>query len=292
LETAILLRDALWRARGRRESIVDRYDEAYRLRVLKGSAPVGPFAAAQRIEHLTRLETAIGQAAALGIANLERWQRIAVGGVEEFVDVDRALDPISLDVDFVRADGRRVTAIELRGVVGPVSRQLDKSIKLIARDAKTADFLDGLFAAIVLAAAGEKMPAEFIALVVGGKADEGAIAKYTRSIRPPAQTEARAYLAQIAVDLLCGENDYFLPIEAVERVLRITDTADAAIADAVRKLRDDPRDRCKSDYGPVRNARAYRMPLEEIKLGLIARRYRPLMGIFARDKKGKSHAHD
>jgi hypothetical protein len=251
---------------------------------------VGPFAEVMRREHLAGLDTGITQAAAIGIANLERWQRIAVGGVEEFIDVDRAIDPIILEVDFTRPDGRRVTSIELRGIVGPVSQQLDKSIKLIARDAKTADFLDGLFAAIVLVAAGEKMPAAFSAVVVGGKTDQGAIAKYTRSIRLPALAEARAYLAQLASDLLCSGNDYFLPIEAVEKLSRLKDLSDAALDIAVSAIRDKRPPNCRSDFGPIRNAREFRTPLEEIKLGLIARRYGPLRGMFAGGKKGGKRA--
>ncbi len=294
LETAILLRDALWRSRGLREEVEHCYDEAYRLRVLKGSAPVGPFAAAQRIDHLARLETGIGQAASVGVANLERWQRIAVGGVEEFIDVDRAVDPIVLEVDSTRGDGRRVAAIELRGAIGPVSPQLDKSIKLIARgEAKTMDFHEGGLAAIVLAAAGERMPAEFITVVAGGDNDEDTPAKFTRRFHLPNKVEARAYLAQLAVDLLSESNDYFLPFEAVEKVLRIKgDLTAVAIDKAVREIRDQRPPNCRSDYGPVRNAREYRVPLKEIKQGLIVRHYGPLMGIFARGKKGKTRAHD
>src|SRR4029077_2458678 len=105
LDTTIMLREALWRARGRSAEIERRYDDEYRARVLKGSAPVGPFAEAIRRDHLGRLETGIKQAAAARIANLDRWQRIAVGGVDEFLDVDRVIDPIILDVDLTRADG-------------------------------------------------------------------------------------------------------------------------------------------------------------------------------------------
>jgi hypothetical protein len=174
-----------------------------------------------------------------------------------------------------------------------VSPQLDKSIKLIARgEARAADFLAGGLAAIVLAATGEKMPAEFIAVVTGGDKDADTIAKYTRRSRPPSQAEARAYLAQIAVDMLCEPNDYFLPFEAVENVSQIKDWNEAAIDDAVRTIRDRRPPNCKSDYGPVRNAREYRVPLEEIKQGIIRRHYGPLMGIFARGKKGKTRAHD
>ncbi len=292
LDTTVLLRDALWHARGKHAEMEQRYDEEYRVRVLKGSAPVGPFAEAIRSGHLERLETGITQAAAAGIANLDRWQRIAVGGVEEFIDIDRAIDPIILEVDFARADGRRVTSIELRGAVGPVSRQLDKSIKLIARDAKTPDFLDGLFAAIVLAAAGEKMPAGFTALVVGGVNDEGALTRYTRTIRTPTQTAARTYLAHLASDLLGAANDYFLPIEAVDKVLKIpNDLTDDAVDGAINETRE-ANQYCRSDSGPVRNAREFRAPIEEIKRGLIARRFGPLREMFATGKKGGKRARD
>jgi len=292
LDSTVLLRDALWRARGRRTEIEHRYDEQYRLRVLTGAAPVGPFAQAIRSEHLERLETGVRQAAEVRIANLDRWQRIAIGGVEEFIDVDRAIEPIILEVDVTRADGRRVTSIELRGAVGPVSQQLDKSIKLIARDARTPDFLDGLFAAIVLAAAGEKMTARFTALVVGGEKDEGNLTRSTRTIRVPTQAAARAYLAQVAADLLGAANDYFLPIEAVERVFRIAADRPAADAEtAVSKVREG-NDSCKSDWGPVPSPREYRVPDAEIKDGLIERRFGPLREMFTREKKGKSRADD
>jgi hypothetical protein len=159
---------------------------------------------------------------------------------------------------------------------------------LISRKAAyTADFLDGALSAIVLAAAGEKMPAEFVTLVVGGDDDGVTLTKYTRGIRPPAQAEALAYLALLAVDLLSGSNDYFLPIEAIEKLLKIEVLTDASICDAVCAIRDKESQKCKSDYGPVRNARDFRVPLEEIRQRIIPRRYGPLIDIFAREKGRK-----
>jgi hypothetical protein len=196
-------------------------------------------------------------------------------------------------VDFTRTDGRRVTSIDLRGAVGPLSQQLDKSIKMIARDAKTPDFLDGLFAAIVLAAAGEKMPAGFTALVVGGTNDEGALTKYTRTISIPKQAEARTYLTDLACDLLRDPNDYFLPIEAVEKVVKIEgEFTEGAVERAIDEIRDKKDQKCRSDFGPVRNAREFRAPVAEIKGGLIARRFGPLMGMFVRNRKGKKSRAD
>ncbi len=291
LETVMMLRDVFWRARGKAEEINDRFDEAYRLHVLLGTAPVGPFAAVKRNVHLDRLALGIAQTTNAGIANLVRWEKIAIGGVEEFTDVDRAIDPVILEVDFTRADGRRVTSIELRGIVGPVSQQRDKSIKLISRKAVyTADFLDGALGAIVLAAAGEKMFPEFIALVVGGDDDVVTLAKYTRRLRPPAPAEARDYLAQLATDLLSGVNDYFLPIDAIEKLMKIEVLTDASIDDAVRAIRDKDSQKCRSDYGPVRNPRDFRVPLDEIKRGIIPRRYGPLIDIFLREKGRKPRA--
>jgi exodeoxyribonuclease V gamma subunit len=293
LETAMLLREAFWNAQGRRSQIEDCYDAAYRLRVLQGSAPVGPFAAAARGRHLDRLEQAIVQCQAAGIAHLDRWQRMAVGGVDQFADIDRTIDSIVLDADFAREDGRRVNAIELYGRLGPVSPQLDQSLKLIGRkEVKSADFLEGAFGAIVLAAAGEKLPAEFTVVVAGGDHDAGQLAGYTRRIHPLQPAAARDYLRAIAVAVLSARNDYFLPLEAVEKIAQLKDGSRDAIAEAIRSIRDKPSPSCKSDFGPVRNAREYRVPLEEIARNLIAQRYGPLMGLFARPQRGEKRATD
>jgi exodeoxyribonuclease V gamma subunit len=281
LDAAMTLRDTFWLTHGIREDICDRYDEASRLRVLSGSAPVGPFAAQNRLSDLTRLERAIAQIAGPGIPQLDRWLRIAVGGVEEFTDIDRAIDPLILEVDFTRADGRRVTSIELRGRVGPVSPLIDRSLKLIGRDEiKVADFLEGGLNAIVLAAAGETRSPEFIAMVIGGENKKAV--NNTRIIQLPTRTEARAYLAQLASDLLGGDNDVFLPIEAVAAVLLDGVEADAIIERNIQSVRNKDRPSCRSDYGPVRKdrAREFRAPLSEIRHGLIARRYGPLRAIF------------
>lgn len=287
LETAIMLRDVLARARGRREEIAARYDEAYRHRMLMSAAPVGPFAERLRRKHLALLETGLAQVAAAGVANLAQWQRIAIGGAEEFATIDRTLDPIVLEVCFERPDGREITAIELRGVIGPIAPALDRSIKLITRaEARTADFLEAALGAIVLAAAGVKMPPEFVAMAIGGKSDAGSPAKYSRVLSPPEPAAARAYLAQLAADL-CGINDYFLPLEAVERIVTRRDRSEESIEEAVGRIRENSDAHCRSDFGPVRHARDFRTPVKEIVSGLIARRYGPLMQIFARGKGGR-----
>lgn len=282
LHEAILLRDTLWQARGRPAALQDCYDDVCRTRVLAGLLPVGPFAVADRTADLDHLKNVIGQARNLGVANLDRWERIAIGGVEEFTEVERSLDPIILGVDFVRADGRRVSSIELRGRIGPVSPKMDHSFKLIARDAvMVADFLEGGLSAIVLAAAGAKMPSEFIAMVLGG--DGKKRTHNTRTIPIPTRAAARAYLTQLAIDLLSAGNDYFLPIEAVAAVLPHRHENRMAISSAIRAVSEKKPPACKSDYGPVRYAREFRAPIDEIKDALIERRFGPLMAIFTRE---------
>ena len=289
LDASIVLRDTLWRSRGNEPSdhasLASTYDEVCRIRVLAGSTPIGPFAAMHRPDDLERLERAIGQLSAPGIPDLAGWQHIAVGGADDFTEVQRSIDPIILDVDFNRTDGRRVTSIELRGRVGPVSPKLDRSYKLIARDkVKVADFLQGAFDAIVLAAAGEMMPSTFTAMAIGGEHQKDG--EDTRTIRLPTQTEARDYLKRLAIDLLSAANDHFLPIEAVEAIVRDRNQADAVIERSIDKVRWKDRLSCKSDFGPVRKdrARAFRAPLQEIETGLLERRYGPLLTIFERPK--------
>ncbi len=294
LDETMMLRDTLRQAQGKghdrhdrddHEALAALYDEVCRMRMLSGSMPVGPFAATHRSGDINRLERAIDQLTGPGIPELNRWQRIAVGGADEFTEVHRSLDPIILRVDFNRADGRRVTSIELRGSTGPVSPRMDRSMKLIARDdVRIGDYLEGALGAIVLAAAGEKMPPKFTAMVVGG--DIKKARDNIRTIRLPSQADARAYLARLAIDLLSGGNDYFLPFEAVAAMLRNGIDADAVIERAIFKVRTSDRAPCRSDYGPVRKekARGFRAPLDEIKDGLIARRFGPLMAIFEREK--------
>jgi hypothetical protein len=280
----LMLRDTLWLTGGKSADLRDRYDAVYRARILSGSLPVGPFAAALRATDLAQLDHAITQADALEIKNLDRWQRIAVGGVEEFTDIDQALDPIVVDVDFTRADGRRITSIELRGRVGPVSPRLDRSFKLIARKiVYAADFLEGALGAIVLAATGSKMPPKFVAVVLGG--EEKKHVTFERSIAVPSQGEARAWLTRLATDLLSGDNDYFLPVEAVDAVLRKPLQTGAEIDRVIRALRENEGGSCKSDFGPVRSARNFRIPINEIAHGLIGQRFGSLIAIFDRHQK-------
>jgi hypothetical protein len=137
----------------------------------------------------------------------------------------------------------------------------------------------------VLAATGSKMPAKFVAVVLGG--EEKKSVTFERTIALPSQVAARAWLTQLATDLLGANNDYFLPLEAVDEILQLESQKDRAIDRAIRWIREKDRTSCRSDFGPVRKerARAFRAPLDEIRDGLIPRRFGPLIAIFARGEE-------
>lgn len=258
LERITLLREALWRGRGDREQVERVYRSGFRYRELQGIAPTGTFAQAAHEEDLKKLTLSLGQAAKAGIVNLDGWQRIAFGGASQFVEVERTVPPLILEVDVQRPDGTAISTVALRGTVGPFSPGLECSIKCVAgREAKPHDFLEGFLGAIVLAAAGEKMPASFTAIAVGGDKDGDNPKKFSRSFHPPGGAEGRDYLTMLASDLLSDENDYFLPIEAVSDIVAHDRKGERSIKEAIDKIRDNEIGRCRSDYGPVADARSF-----------------------------------
>ena len=100
----------------------------------------------------------------------------------------------------------------------------------------------------------------------------------------PSRTEAIAYLELLAADIFSGENTYFLPIEAVERI--VAERKDKCWPGSLRirylieTLRENEFAHCRSDYGPVRNAREYPAPHPDDVIKIIERRYRPILSIF------------
>ncbi|MGH7932368.1 MAG: hypothetical protein ACREQN_04275, partial [Candidatus Binataceae bacterium] len=284
LDRTMLLREALWDGRGKLKPVERAYREAFHLDELKGEAPVGPFAQAAGERDFEKLRFSVAQAANAGVPDLTGWQQFALGGADEFAEVDRTLPPLILDIDLKRPDGTPIHGVRIRGRIGPLSPKLDRSIRCVAgARAKATDFLDGFLAAIVLSAAGQKMPERFIAIAVGGNKDELNEGKYTRGFRPLSQPDACKYLATLVQDMLSGHNDYFLPIEAVEAIQKIAGrraVSDREIKDAIETLRDSEWTTCRSDFGPVREARNFPpCPAKEAR-AIIRRRFEPLKEIF------------
>jgi hypothetical protein len=248
---------------------------------------VGPFGDAVTQAFARRVELCIEQTQALRIANLAGWERIRIGGAEEIADADKTLPPILLDVPIARPAGNRVVRISLRATMN-VSPQRNMSIRCLARNtgARPRDFLEGFLGAMALAAVGETASKGFDAIVIGAAQDGVEPLKLTRRLPVPTADKAREYLASLAADLFSGSNHYFLPIEAVEAVLKKTGGRKAAphreIRGAIEDLRDNEWHPCSSDYGPIRNARTYGPPPSGAVLEIMRRRFDPIKAIFGK----------
>ncbi len=285
LDITVLLRDAFWAGRGDPDAANQHFQQALRVYQLQGKAPVGPFADAAETAFLTRLRLCVTQARTMKIDNLSGWQRIRIGGAAQAIaQADVVLDPIRLKVPISRPSGFGVLEAALRAVIS-VAPNRDQSITCIARNnASASHFLSGYLSAIALAAAGQAHCEVFRAVVVGASKDGDNVERLSRSMKMPSRTEAIAYLELLAADIFSGENTYFLPIEAVERI--VAERKDKCWPGSLRirylieTLRENEFAHCRSDYGPVRNAREYPAPHPDDVIKIIERRYRPILSIF------------
>ena len=95
---------------------------------------------------------------------------------------------------------------------------------------------------------------------------------------------ARAYLTALAEDLFAANNHYFLPIDAVEEVLKKIagqkEPQPRDIWEVIEDLRDNELAPCRSDYGPIRNPRFYSPPTPAVVMEIIRRRFDPIRGDF------------
>lgn len=281
LDRTMMLRDAFWLGRGEEKTTLCEYERAFRTSQFRGEAPVGPFAEATKQADFDKLRLFAEQAAVAGMTHLEGWQHIRVGGAREFTQVDRAMQAVTLDVSVAEARGPARRRVKLHGVVGPVSAALDRSFRCIASSqARAHHFLDGFLGAIVLAAAGEKLPHDFVVAVLGGDKDDKTVEKFARRLIVPSCDEARQYLTALVEDLLSGNNHYFLPIEAVEQVYDAGATANPS--QIVYKVHDDNRSSSRSDYGPVRDPKRFDPPDDEEIDRIMRRRFELIKSIFGK----------
>ena len=286
LDRVMQLRDAFWTGRGETQAARHQFEQALRLHQLQGKAPVGPFADAAVTAFKRRLDLCIAQAKSLGVAGLAGWERIRIGGAaEEIAAADRILEPIVLDVPMRRPSGDTMLRVALRGTA-TVSANRDKSIICIVRNsgAKPGDFLSGCLAAIALTAAGESRAEHFDAIVVGDPDDPTDAAKLVRRLRIPSRADAIAYLTGLAEDLFSASNHYFLPLEAIEKIVKKKKEGkwpgDDQIRDIIDELRENDFAPCRSDYGPIRNPRDYPAPPSQTVRAIIERRFSRIITIF------------
>jgi len=289
-----LLRRAFWAGRAQPEAVKGAYFDAFGLAQIKGDAPFGPFAQAQQQADLAVLEQWLRLARQTDMRDLAEWQSVQIGPADESAEAaERSLTALRLtlarrphaDRNSRQSDCPSTGAsVRLYGRLLRLSPTLDRGLHLVARDQiKPKDFLELFIGALVLRAAGVLQENRFEATVIAAGPKKAQMNRKTLSL--PTAEAARSYLADLADELLSGSSDYFLPIEAVEAVLSECRSTRAqhpsCLRDVIRRLRDERRP-VSSAYGPVRNARRYRLPRSDDEvLELIERRFGPLREIFS-----------
>ena len=282
LNRAVMLRKVFWRA-GRKLDVIDEeYAREVRIAQAHGHASAGQFAEAAKVADDSALRQWIAQASAAGVSDFDEWNDIRIGRADEFADGGEILDPISLDADVRRHDGTTVTQrVSLYGTIRGVSPAAGAEINCVLRKSlKSKDFLPTFINAIALAAAGVPLPKKFRAIVLRSDPDKNA--NWIREFETMDRESALAYLTAVVTDLLSTGNYYFLPIEAVEKVVKELDNGKNAhdLVDTVEQVLLVDAAACSSDYGPVRNPRDFDPPDEETIAQIVARRFYPIRGIF------------
>ena len=282
LNRAVMLRNVFWRTGGKPEAIGEEYAREVRIAQTYGNAPAGLFAEAAEETDTSALCKWIAQASQAGVSDFDGWKDIRIGRADEFADAAEILEPIVLNAHVRRHDGTTVTRrVSLYGTIRGVSPEAGAAINCVLhKTIKAKDFLPAFLNAIVLAAAGSQLPEKFRAIVIGTQSEKPT--QWTREFRPIDQNSALAYLGIVVGDLLSTGNDYFLPIEAVEKVVKQMDDDKKPrdLIDTVEQVLLNDFSTCSSDYGPVRNPRDFDPPDEETIEQIVLRRFQEINGIF------------
>jgi exodeoxyribonuclease V gamma subunit len=284
LNRAVMLRKVFWRAGGKPDVIDAEYAREVRIAQAHGHASAGQFAEAAKAADDSALRQWLVQASEAGVNDFDGWKDIRIGRADEFADAAEILPPIYLDADVHRHDGTTVTRrVSLYGTIRGVSAEAGAAINCVLRKSiKPKDFLPAFLNAIVLAATGAELPEKFRAIVIRANSEKSA--EWIREFKPLEQNSALAYLTAVVGDLLSTGNDYFLPIEAVEDVVKELHKPEDRrdLIEAVeRTLLNNP-PTCSSDYGPVRNPRDFDPPGEEEIEKIVARRFDPIIRVFGK----------
>jgi exodeoxyribonuclease V gamma subunit len=281
LNRTVMLRNVFWRAGGKLDVLDEEYAREVRINQARGHASAGQFAAAAKAADDSALRQWLAQASEAGVLDFDRWKDIRIGRADEFAEAAEIFAPITLTAEVRRRDGTTVTRrVSLHGTIHGISPAAGSAINCVLhKSIKTKDFLPAFLNAIVLAAVGTKLPERFRAIVIGTQSEK--LTEFTREFRPMDRDSALAYLTNVVSDLLSTGNEYFLPIEAVERVVKQMDDDKKLrdLVDTVEQVLLNDFSRCSSDYGPVRNARDFDPPEEDQIKKIVERRFAPI-GLF------------
>jgi exodeoxyribonuclease V gamma subunit len=265
LRRTLLLREVLFEML--REGVAgDRLAEVYARRVrplaLSSQLPAGVFHEVEGERDRRLLGRWLATLDDLGPGG--DWRTLSFGRAHEHDTVDELLPSLRLEIELPSPAGPRPVELELHGrgeiAGGPavgalvVSTRATPGLKYALRG-----FLDHA----VLAAAGVEAGADRRSTVLGAVNDE----RYR--LAPWTEAEARAYLGGLAVELLAGVHDYFLPCEAVERAW----LKGKPLAEAIDEQRG-PGARPSSQHGPVRRYLELAAPADAD--AIVRRRFGPL----------------
>ena len=283
LQKSILLRDVFWECGGDPSAVEQKYKDAISVAQMKGQAPVGVFADNANVIQQQLLKRWIEKAARAEVGALAGWQDIRIGRADESFRADRLVDAIALDVNVARPGTAAFTQrINLYGTMRRMSPNLDAAMQGVVRDkTKPRDLLALVMHSVALSAAGEPVDPNFRTIIVGG----GDSPAWIRKFAPMSRKLAREYLAKLAGELLSGATNYFLPIEAVEKVQAARRKGEDDLVEEIEDLREAVSNEmhfCGSCSGPIRRAIAHSFaaPSSDKLLGIIDGHYGPIAGIF------------
>jgi exodeoxyribonuclease V gamma subunit len=283
LQKSILLRDVFWECGGDPSAVEKKYKDAISIAQMNGQAPAGVFADSANVIQQQTLERWIKKATQAHVGDLAQWQDIRIGRADESFRADRLVNAIALDVNVARPGAAAFTQrVNLYGTVRRMSPNLDAAMQGVIRDGtKPKDLLTLVMHSIALSAAGEKVDPNFRIIIVGG----GDSPAWVRKFPPMSCEAARQYLTRLASELLSSATNYFLPIEAVEKVQAARIKGEDDLVEEVEDLREavsNEKHFCGSCSGPIRRAIAhgFEAPSSDRLLTIIDEHYGPIAGIF------------
>ena len=283
LQKSILLRDVFWQCAGDPSAVEQKYKDAISVAQMKGQAPAGVFADSANTVQQQLLRRWIEKAGQAEVGDLADWQDIRIGRADESFRADRLVNAIALDVTVARPGAAAFTQrVNLYGTVRRMSPNLDAAMQGVIRDGtKPRDLLALVMHSIALSAAGEPVNPNFRTIIVGG----GDSPAWVRKFAPMSHEAARQYLTRLASELLSGATNYFLPIEAVEKVEASRRKGENDLVEEVETVREAANNEmhfCGSCSGPIRRAIAHTFatPSPDRILSIIDGHYGPIAGIF------------
>jgi exodeoxyribonuclease V gamma subunit len=224
-------------------------------------------------------------------------RRVRLGRSGRHNLAETASDPLLLEAPFCGPENTGLLGpVRLSGLTEGFSEDLPASVILLARKpprGKDTATLAGAFRYILRGVVSQAAQA---ALGASGSGDRQILLMYADganagglkvTLRPLASERARAWLTEVAADLLMLPHAYLLPCEAVmqEYCSRSPDLANPLreidgekLCALVKEMANNERSRFSSLWGPVPSPRLYAPPPAQEAVRIVRRRFEPLFG--------------